>query len=157
MSCSPCASTSGVTVTANSSDTGNGGSGGDGAYQVNVGLDVYVPSSGWGAGTWGEGTWGTPRDGTSITVSLEATQWSLSLWGEDLIANNRDEYLARTFKSPGYHWNNSIFAGKDMSEGGTWLGLNENGLCEKIICQKGRIEADYKNCNDVIESFLLKK
>ena len=32
-----------------------------------------------------------------------------------LIANNRDEYLSRTFKSPGYHWNNSILAGKDIS------------------------------------------
>ena len=50
-----------------------------------------------------------------------------------LIANNRDEYLARTFKSPGYHWNNSIFAGKDISAGGSWLGLNENGLCAAIL------------------------
>jgi len=50
-----------------------------------------------------------------------------------LIANNRDEYLSRTFKSPGYHWNNSIFAGKDISEGGSWLGLNENGLCAVIL------------------------
>ena len=33
-----------------------------------------------------------------------------------LLANNRDEYLSRTFKPPGYHWNNSIFAGKDISE-----------------------------------------
>ena len=50
-----------------------------------------------------------------------------------LIANNRDEYLARTFKPPGYHWNNSIFAGKDILEGGSWLGLNEYGLCAAIL------------------------
>ena len=50
-----------------------------------------------------------------------------------LIANNRDEYLSRTFKPPGYHWNNSIFAGKDISGGGSWLGLNENGLCAAIL------------------------
>ena len=50
-----------------------------------------------------------------------------------LIASNRDEYLARTFKPPGYHWNNSIFAGKDILEGGSWLGLNENGLCAAIL------------------------
>ena len=37
--------TSGVTVTANSSDSGNGGSGVDGSYQINVGLDVYVTSA----------------------------------------------------------------------------------------------------------------
>jgi hypothetical protein len=34
--------TSGNTVTANSSDTGNGGAGVDGVYQINSGLDVYV-------------------------------------------------------------------------------------------------------------------
>ena len=39
--------TSGSTVTANSSDTGNGGSSVVGAYQINVGLDVYVQSTGW--------------------------------------------------------------------------------------------------------------
>ena len=50
-----------------------------------------------------------------------------------LIANNRDEYFSRTFKSPGYHWNNSIFAGKDILEGGSWLGLNKNGLCAAIL------------------------
>ena len=28
---------------------------------------------------------------------------------------------------------NSIFAGKDILEGGSWLGLNENGLCAAIL------------------------
>ena len=45
--------TSGNTVTANSSDTGNSGSGTDGVYQVNTGLDTVVRSTGWGAGLWG--------------------------------------------------------------------------------------------------------
>ena len=61
-----------------------------------------------------------------------------------LIANNRDEYLSRTFKPPGYHWNNSIFAGKDISEGGSWLGLNENGLCAAIL---NRVSNNLKNKN----------
>ena len=39
-------------ATANASDTGNGGSATDAAYQINVGLDVYVSSTGWGAGLW---------------------------------------------------------------------------------------------------------
>ena len=51
--------TAGATVTANSSDSGNVGSGVDGVYQINVGLDVYVPATGWGAVTWGAGTWGS--------------------------------------------------------------------------------------------------
>ena len=51
--------TSGVTVTANASDSGNGGSGVDGSYQINIGLDVYLTSAGWGSGTWGSGTFGS--------------------------------------------------------------------------------------------------
>ena len=51
--------TSGATVTASGSDSGNGGSSTVGAYQINAGLDVYVEGSGWGAGTWGAGTFGS--------------------------------------------------------------------------------------------------
>ena len=51
--------TDGDTVTANSSDSSNGGSSTVGAYQINVGLDVYVPSTGWGIGYWGDGTFGS--------------------------------------------------------------------------------------------------
>ena len=61
-----------------------------------------------------------------------------------LIANNRDEYLSRTFKPPGYHWNNSIFAGKDTLEGGSWLGLNKSGLCAAIL---NRASYNLKNKN----------
>ena len=39
--------TDGATVTANASDSGNGGSSVVGAYQINVGLDDYVSSTGW--------------------------------------------------------------------------------------------------------------
>jgi hypothetical protein len=41
-----------VSATANSSDTGNGGSSVVGAYQINTGLDVTVGGTGWGAGQW---------------------------------------------------------------------------------------------------------
>ena len=41
--------TDGNTVTANASDTGNGGSSTVGAYQINVGLDDYVSGSGCGS------------------------------------------------------------------------------------------------------------
>ena len=44
--------TSGTTVTANASDSGNGGSSVVGVYQINVGLDVFTASTGWGTGTW---------------------------------------------------------------------------------------------------------
>ena len=41
-----------VSVTANGSDTGNGGSSTVGAYQVNTGLDTNFFGTGWGAGVW---------------------------------------------------------------------------------------------------------
>lgn len=75
-----------ATATANGSDTGNGGSGADAAYQINVGLDVYVPSTGWGAGTWGAGGFGST---TALTESGQLRLWSHDAFGEDLIFNPR--------------------------------------------------------------------
>ena len=48
--------TSGDAVTANSSDSGNGGSSTVGAYQINIGLTNYVQGVGWGSDTWGAST-----------------------------------------------------------------------------------------------------
>ena len=79
--------TSGTTVTANSSDSGNGGSGVDGVYQINVGLDVYVESTGWGAGLWGAGTFGSS---TALTETNQLRLWSHDAFGEDLIINPRN-------------------------------------------------------------------
>ena len=42
-----------VSVTANSSDSGTGGAGVDGVYQINSGLDTTVGGLGWGAGLFG--------------------------------------------------------------------------------------------------------
>ncbi len=80
--------TSGTTVTANSSDTGNGGSSVVGKYQINVGLDTSVAGSGWGAGVWGRGTWGSTATLTAVTDILRL--WSHDNFGEDLIINVRD-------------------------------------------------------------------
>jgi len=78
--------TSGTTVTANASDSGNGGSSVVGAYQINVGLDSFVESTGWGAGTWGAGTWGSA---TAITAANQLRLWSHDNFGEDLVMNVR--------------------------------------------------------------------
>ena len=76
--------TTGATVTANSSDSGNGGSSVVGAYQINTGQAYAIPLSGWGAGTWGSGTWGVG------TVSTNAIRlWSQANFGEDLIFGPR--------------------------------------------------------------------
>ena len=71
-----------ATATANSSDSGNGGSGVDGAYQINVGLDVYVPSTGWGSDYWGAGTWGSV---STLGSTNQLRLWSHDNFGEDLL------------------------------------------------------------------------
>ena len=78
--------TSGATVTANSSDTGNGGSGVDGLYQINVGLDVYVPATGWGVDGWGLGGWGSA---SALGGNNQLRLWSHDNFGEDLLINVR--------------------------------------------------------------------
>ena len=88
--------TSGVTVTANSSDTGNGGSGVDGSYEINIGLDIFVKGTGWGAGLWGAGTWGSV---SPIADSSQLRLWSQDNFGDDLIANIRGGGI--------YYWDES--------------------------------------------------
>ena len=76
--------TDGNTVTANSDDINNGGSGVDGAYQINVGLDTYVQSTGWGASTWGAGTFGSS---SAISSSNQLRLWTHDNFGENIIMN----------------------------------------------------------------------
>ena len=75
-------------VTANSSDTGNGGGSVVAAYQINAGLDTSVTGGGWGAGTWGRSTWNGDAD-ISVTSSILRI-WTHDNFGEDLIINVRD-------------------------------------------------------------------
>ena len=75
-----------ASATANGSDTGNGGGATDAAYQINTGLDVYVQSTGWGAGLWGAGTFGSA---TSLSFTNQLRLWSHDNFGEDLIINPR--------------------------------------------------------------------
>jgi len=90
--------TSGTTVTANSSDSGNGGSATDAAYQVNSGLDFFVESTGWGASTWGAGSWGSssPLGGTN-----QLRLWTHDNYGEDLIINPRGAGIFRWVENDG--------------------------------------------------------
>ena len=67
--------TTGDEVSATGSDSGNGGSGVDGVYQINVGLDVYVQSTGWGAGTWSAGTFGSTTALSETAISLSYSLW----------------------------------------------------------------------------------
>lgn len=78
--------TNGDTVTANSSDTGNGGASTVAAYQITSGLDVFVDGTGWGVGGWGSGTWGST---SSLNDANQLRLWSMDNFGEDLLSNPR--------------------------------------------------------------------
>tara|TARA_R110000823_G_scaffold1499_3_gene5814 strand:+ start:3542 stop:5440 length:1899 start_codon:yes stop_codon:yes gene_type:complete len=78
--------TSGDAVVANSSDTGNGGASVVGTYQINVGLDIYVGSTGWGVGTWSAGGWGSASTVSSVN---QLRLWTHDNFGENLIINPR--------------------------------------------------------------------
>lgn len=78
--------TSGNIVTANSSDTGNGGGSVVGEYQINTGLNTYVSGTGWGSGAWGASTWGSA---SPLSSSGQLRLYSQDSFGEDLIFNVR--------------------------------------------------------------------
>ena len=52
-----------------------------------------------------------------------------------IIAGNRDEMKNRPSLSPGKHWvsDKNIIAGKDLTAGGSWLGINNRGLIATIL------------------------
>ena len=78
--------TSGNVVTANASDSGNGGSSTVGAYQINTGLNTFVQSTGWGVDTWGSGGFGSV---SAITPGSQLRLFSQDNFGEDLLFNVR--------------------------------------------------------------------
>ena len=114
--------TTGATVTANASDSGNGGSGVDGVYQINAGLNTGVGGTGWGAGTWGRGTWGS---GASIGVTTSLRMWSHDNFGEDLLINPRDGAI--------FYWDKSSGVTTRAVEIGTVSGAEETPLTAKQI------------------------
>ena len=80
-------------VNANATDAAGSPGGGSvsAAYQINVGPEFQIPTTGWGSGTWGSGTWGT---GTQSLASLRL--WSQINFGEDLIFAPQDGQI--------YYW-----------------------------------------------------
>jgi hypothetical protein len=73
-----------VPVTANSSDSGDGGASTVGTYQINTGTSLSFANYGWGTGTWNLSTWGTPRPESSV-VSLRSRVWQFDTFGENII------------------------------------------------------------------------
>ena len=73
-----------------------GGSAVSAAYQINIGPEIEVPLTGWGAGTWGTGPWSV---GIPSTTQTAIRLWSQANFGEDLIFCPRKGGL--------YYWDNT--------------------------------------------------
>ena len=52
-----------------------------------------------------------------------------------VLAANRDEMLDRAWDPPGRHWPDrpNVVAGRDRLAGGTWLGLNDEGVVAGVL------------------------
>jgi len=73
------------TISVASTASGSGVGGGAAvvaAYQINVGLDIFVAGTGWSAGAWGGVAWG---GSSSLTNASQLRLWSQSTFGEDLV------------------------------------------------------------------------
>jgi hypothetical protein len=64
--------TTGLPVTANASDSGNGGAAVVGKYEIAVGNATVTFGYGWGTSTWSRGAWGS---GSTTPVSLPQRDW----------------------------------------------------------------------------------
>ena len=99
--------TSGVTITSNASDTGNGGVLTVGRYQINPGSAGGTYGYGWGTGTWGRGTWGSP---STVPYINPQTDWVFANFNNDLIMNRRENN-----KGPIYIWERGILSTPGVS------------------------------------------
>jgi uncharacterized protein with NRDE domain len=58
-----------------------------------------------------------------------------------LVAANRDEMQTRPWLPPGRHWPDrpEVLAGLDVNGGGTWLGVNDDGVFAAILNRPGTL------------------
>ena len=87
-----------LSAAANASDTGNGGGSVTAEYQINTGLNIVIPGTGWGAGTYGRNSWDAASSNVVVTDQLRL--WTHDNFGEDLIINVRNGDI--------YYWDRSL-------------------------------------------------
>lgn len=87
-------------------------------------------------------TWtcrGSPRKRTSVcTVTIlirPGHAWPL------ILAANRDERVDRAWDPPGAWWPDrpGVVAGRDLTAGGTWMGLNRHGVVAAVLNRQGSL------------------
>lgn len=90
----------GDAVTADSSDTGDGGAAVVGEYQINTGTNFFVGSTGWGVNGWGDSSFG---ESSAISLTNQLRLYSQDVFGDDLIFNARGGGV--------YYWDESAGTG----------------------------------------------
>lgn len=101
-------------------------------------------------------------------MCLIALAWQYHEQAPLLLAANRDEFHARP-TAPASFWDEdpSIFAGRDLEAGGTWLGVNKNGRFAAItnvreqaakpldsVRSRGELTSRYLQSSEPPESYL---
>jgi uncharacterized protein with NRDE domain len=58
-----------------------------------------------------------------------------------ILAANRDEMIDRPWQPPARHWPDrpQVLAGLDELAGGTWLGLNDDGVVAAVLNRRGSL------------------
>lgn len=72
---------------------------------------------------------------TLVILRRPGNDWPL------LIAANRDEMLERDWSAPARHWPDrpDVVAGRDNLAGGSWLGVNDDGVIAGILNRMGSL------------------
>jgi uncharacterized protein with NRDE domain len=70
-----------------------------------------------------------------VMLRRPGTAWPL------LIGANRDELEGRPWRPPGRHWPDrpDVVAGLDLEAGGSWFGLNDDGLVAAVLNRPGSL------------------
>jgi hypothetical protein len=58
-----------------------------------------------------------------------------------VVAANRDELMDRAWEMPAAYWaeHPGVIAGRDRSAGGTWMGMNANGMVAAVLNRQGSL------------------
>lgn len=72
---------------------------------------------------------------TLVILRRPETAWPL------ILAANRDELDNRPWRAPARHWPDrpEVVAGQDVSAGGSWLGVNDDGVVAAILNRPGTL------------------
>lgn len=73
-----------------------------------------------------------------VTLRRPDHDWPL------IVAANRDEMIDRPWSPPARHWpdRDNVTAGQDTLAGGTWLGINDDGLLAAVLNRSGSLGPD---------------